>query len=468
MKFNKVLKVYAEIDQLQTCALPFYGKDSLSAEIFTVQREVRSIKNRAMRMSYDYDQARNEYIKYIDRCRQEIERDAFPGVEPIDFSKYKSFDGFLYDALAKDYPTMGKSIAATVTRKIWSEYKNDKREIISGEKSLRTYKADQPIPIPASSVKLTYENDLDYVITATIFSGASAKTMGMKPGGCRFILHDQTESERVILDRLLSGEYKLCEVLLAYDNKKNHRTKLPRGWYFCIGYQFEKDTDNPALDRDKILGVDIGLTNVLYLGWYKDDHFKKYIPGSEIRKFQATQERRRIDMLRCGPARGEGSKGHGRKCATRRTDAFEHYIHNFKENKNWCYAHFVIDTAVENGFGIIQMEDLAGITKSEKFDRTWTFYSLQSKIEQLAKENGIGVRKVQPKFTSQMCSKCGYISAENRKTQSDFRCVACGYRKNADHNAAMNISKPGIEELIREQIKRQGGMVDTSANLEPT
>lgn len=457
MKFNKSLKVYADIDKSQPCAIPFYGDSSVSSALRTVQREVRSMKNRSMRMSYDYDQMKYEYFKYIERCKAIIEREYWPTAEPKDFSGYKTFNGFLYNQLAGDYPTMGSGIAATVTRSTWNEYKSDKAEIIRGEKSLRNYGANQPIPIRAAEIKLTFEDDFDYVIVVPVFSRSTTKTMGMQPGGLRFILHEQTNSEKAILDNLLSGEYKLCETKLCYDERKNHRTKAPRGWYFCIGYSFEKDTDNPALDPYKILGVDLGLTNVLYLGWEKDEHFKKYIPGSEIRKFQTVQEKRKIDMLKCGPARGNGSKGHGRKCATRRVDAFEHHIHNFKENKNWHYAHFVVDTAIENGFGVIQMEDLSGINKSEKFDRSWTFYSLQQKIEQLAAENGIVVRKVDPRFTSQMCSKCGYISDNNRKSQSEFKCVACGYRRNADHNAAMNISKADIGQLIKAQIARQEG-----------
>lgn len=457
MKFNKVLKVYADIDKNQPCAIPFYGKDSVTSYIRNVQWEVRSLKNRAMRMSYDYDCEQYEYFKHIQRVKEETGRDVFPGAEPKDFSKYKSFDGFLYDALAGDYTTMGKGVAASVTRKALAEYKNDKKQIVSGEKSLRTYGPEQPIPLRAADVKLTFEDDFDFVIKVSVFSGGMSKSIGMK-GGIRFILNEHTGSERTILDRLVSGEYKLCETQLAYDSKKNHKTKKPRGWYFCIGYSFEKDTTNPELDKDKILGVDIGLKNVFYLGWSEDDHFKKYIPGSEIRKFQTEMERRKINMLKCGPARGDGSKGHGRKCATKRIDAFEHHIHNFKETKNWNYANIIVDTAVENGFGTIQMENLSGINKSEKFDRAWTFYSLQQKIEQLAKENGIEVRKIDPMYTSQMCSRCGFISHENRKNQSDFHCVACGYRKNADHNAAMNISKKGIEGLIKEQIERQGGV----------
>src|SRR5689334_17192141 len=50
------------------------------------------------------------------------------------------------------------------------------------------------------------------------------------------------------------------------------------------------------------------------------------------------------------------------------------------------------------------------------------------------------VEKVKPHFTSQRCSACGHTDAKSRKSQADFRCVACGYACNADVNAARNIA----------------------------
>lgn len=456
MIFNKVIKIYADLDGAQPCSRTMYGADSLSDAIRSLQFDVRRLKNYAMRMCFDYDQAQYDYFKYMERCKAELGVSNYPQAAPQDFSNYKTFDGFIYNALAKDYPSINKMIVSSVTRRIWGEYKSDKKQIVSGEKSLRSYGRDQPIPIQARCCKLEYEDDFNYVLTASLFSGGKQKELGMNRGGVRFILRDQTDSERAILNRLLSGEYKLTETQLVYDSRKNHRTKKPLGWYFCIGYSFERDTDRPELSKDKILGVDLGVTNILYLGWSKDDHFKKYIPGSEIKRFQAIEEKRNRDMLRCRVARGSGSIGHGRNCAAKPIERQGNYIHNFKENKNWHYAHFVVDAALDGGFGVIQMEDLSGIPKSEKFDRTWTFYSLQQKIEQLAKENGIEVRKINPKHTSQMCSRCGWISPDNRKSQAVFNCVCCGYKKNADHNAAMNISKDGIEALIAAQRLKQG------------
>lgn len=50
------------------------------------------------------------------------------------------------------------------------------------------------------------------------------------------------------------------------------------------------------------------------------------------------------------------------------------------------------------------------------------------------------VEKISPAFTSQRCSACGHVTAESRKSQALFACVACGYTGNADVNAASNIA----------------------------
>ena len=94
------------------------------------------------------------------------------------------------------------------------------------------------------------------------------------------------------------------------------------------------------------------------------------------------------------------------------------------------------------------MENLSGIGELSVFLKKWSYYDLQRKIEQKAKEAGIEVRKIDPKYTSQRCHKCGHISRENRKTQADFVCEKCGYSANADFNAAKNIALKDIEQVI--------------------
>ena len=47
--------------------------------------------------------------------------------------------------------------------------------------------------------------------------------------------------------------------------------------------------------------------------------------------------------------------------------------------------------------------------------------------------------KVDPAYTSQRCSRCGHAHRNNRPSQTVFACGVCGFRANADHNAAINI-----------------------------
>lgn len=53
------------------------------------------------------------------------------------------------------------------------------------------------------------------------------------------------------------------------------------------------------------------------------------------------------------------------------------------------------------------------------------------------------LKRVDPKYTSQTCSKCGCVSKKNRKSQSKFECIECGHSQNADINASKNIKRRG-------------------------
>jgi len=71
------------------------------------------------------------------------------------------------------------------------------------------------------------------------------------------------------------------------------------------------------------------------------------------------------------------------------------------------------------------------------------WYLFQKLIEYKMFWSGGKVVYVDPKYTSQKCSRCGHIAKENRKTQSVFKCVECKYELNADLNASKNILAEG-------------------------
>ena len=61
-----------------------------------------------------------------------------------------------------------------------------------------------------------------------------------------------------------------------------------------------------------------------------------------------------------------------------------------------------------------------------------------------AESAGRTVVEVPAHYTSQRCSRCGYVAAGNRVTQAEFRCLACGHEAHADVNAAVNILRAGL------------------------
>ncbi|WP_086997956.1 RNA-guided endonuclease InsQ/TnpB family protein [Rhizobium sullae] len=53
------------------------------------------------------------------------------------------------------------------------------------------------------------------------------------------------------------------------------------------------------------------------------------------------------------------------------------------------------------------------------------------------------VVKVDPRYTSVTCSKCGSRDKANRENQAKFLCLSCGHADHADVNAAVNILLAG-------------------------
>jgi IS605 OrfB family transposase len=73
---------------------------------------------------------------------------------------------------------------------------------------------------------------------------------------------------------------------------------------------------------------------------------------------------------------------------------------------------------------------------------------LRDKLKFKLDEGGIRYRSVQPAYSSQECSHCGFIHEDNRRSQSKFECWHCGHIENADVNAARNIAERfGDDEL---------------------
>ena len=97
------------------------------------------------------------------------------------------------------------------------------------------------------------------------------------------------------------------------------------------------------------------------------------------------------------------------------------------------------DTIIIEDLSIREMSKNTKLSK-HILDCSWgTFFELLN--------YKLNLIKVAPNYSSQECSKCGYISKENRKTQSLFECLKCGFSENADYQASLNLLNRGHSVL---------------------
>ncbi len=66
---------------------------------------------------------------------------------------------------------------------------------------------------------------------------------------------------------------------------------------------------------------------------------------------------------------------------------------------------------------------------------------IRAKLADFQDRFGITSEEVNPAYTSQTCSCCGYVDKRNRRSQSTFTCLWCGSTMHADVNAARNIGQ---------------------------
>jgi len=77
----------------------------------------------------------------------------------------------------------------------------------------------------------------------------------------------------------------------------------------------------------------------------------------------------------------------------------------------------------------------------------WSPSKLEKFIEYKAEDEDKKVVYVNPKHTSQKCSKCGFTDKNNRHS-SMFKYRNCGFELNADLNASRNIEVLGKSEYF--------------------
>lgn len=408
-----------------------------------IQYEVFLLKNKATSLAYDWQ---NFSFSYFERFGEYPKEKEITGVTLV-----SDINRVLKQIHGKSIYSMTRE---TAVKEAVDKFKNDKAKIMKGEISLMRYKRDGSFPIRSRQIShLTKINSKKYTCKLALLSKEGAKEKGLKNGQIEVELRTGKGAYE-ILDRIIDGEYKLCDSRITKNKNK---------FYLLITYSFDSKKVQ-TLDPNRIMGIDLGV-NIPAMLAISDNKFYRQSVGSkeEIENFRKQVEARKRSLQRQRKWCGEGSVGHGIKTRIKPLEKLSGKIARFKDTKNHNWSRYIVNEVVKNNCGVIQMEDLSGIAEKNTFLKTWTYYDLQQKIKYKAEELGIKVIMINPYKTSQRCSHCGYIAKENRDTKKNgqdvFKCTNCDFGHkfyvNSDWNAARNLSTKDIEKVIKEQLEIQ-------------
>lgn len=347
-----------------------------------------------------------------------------------------------YQLVSKEFKQyIPSDILANLNQKIQENYNNNQKKIESGERALSTYKKGMEIPFSIREnkrLKLFIKEKGIYL-------------KWFKEILFRLEFGKDASNNRCIVERLIESDKQQKNKGEDYvaNNSSIKLVKNEKNTRIFLLLSIDIPAKKQVLDKEVVLGVDLGIKCPLYLAINKNDNFKMQIGDIEHFHNQRTMFHKRfksLQKLMCTQG------GHGRKKKLEPLEKLKEKERNWVHTQNHVYSREVIKQALKQNAGTIHMESLKDFGKGKEgyvkdeykyLLRYWSYYELQSMIEYKAKLEGIEVKYIDPAYTSQTCSYCG--ERGERKKQEEFvctnpQCKRCGEKINADFNAARNIA----------------------------
>jgi len=332
-----------------------------------------------------------------------------------------------YKGVSKEFrEKLPSTIRASLNGGIRKVYAAEKFEVSIGKRVVRTYKKGIAIPFTKNALEKLGN-----------YEGKFFFNLFKIPFVC--ILGKDKSDNASVLNKLISGEYSMCDSSIKFKDNK-----------LFLLLVIKIPVEKHKLCENKTLGIDLGISVPLYAA---TNFGKNSLSIGSAEQFLNTrlafQKRKRSMQKGLSTASG----GRGRKHKLKALNKLKGSERNWVNTYNHTLSKRAIDFAIKNKCKTIIIEDLKGIAKNDANNfllRNWSFFELQNFIEQKAKKVGIEVIKINPRYTSQRCHNCGSIHKDNRKNQSDFKCISCEHTDNADHNAAKNISIANTKEFKKE------------------
>ena len=266
-------------------------------------------------------------------------------------------------------------------------FKETVKDLNIGKASLRSYKNNIPMPFSAKSLSNIHWNEEDKRFYFTLFGIPFGVALG----------RDRSNNQ-VIIERCISGEYKMCSSSLQIDDAKKKMFLL-----LCVYIPKEE----VELKEGKTLYAYLGILNpIVYTvdiqaKREEDSGYKVfYIGTKEEFNYRRRQIQEAVRRCQINNRYTAGGKGRERKC-----QAIERYHdkeNNYVDTKLHTYSRMLVDAAVKNGCDTIYLMNQFPREEKAKEDnakgepfvlRNWSYYGLKTKIEYKAKQYGISLKE---------------------------------------------------------------------------
>jgi putative transposase len=232
------------------------------------------------------------------------------------------------------------------------------------------------------------------------------------------------------------------------------------GPHWCVAFQVEMDVPTPVHPATAHVGIDLGIAT---FAAFSDGHLEPPLNAYRTHAAKkACMQRRLAGMVKYSQNWKKQQQRIARldiHIANCRTD----FLHKLSTNTSKNHAVICLeDLQVRNmsrsARGTVdepgtQVAQKSGLNKAI-LDQGWRTF--RTMLDYKQGWRGGEVLAVNPRYTSQTCPHCGYMSSLNRPQQALFSCMACGFTYHADIVAAQNILALGHRERLNACVPSQG------------
>lgn len=294
---------------------------------------------------------------------------------------------------------LGSTLSQTVAKQVFAAYKKTR---IYGQ--IPSFREHSSVPFDATTVLFQ-----DWEFLSLRFNG---------------VYWPRRKKEDRIKLRYVCGQYQK-DRLLTDLGESYLQWRYDGKWFLNVTTRVDPP---PCLTPEEFIGVDLGRANLIYTS------DGATVPGSVLTdKLKKTRTLKSSIHKKLDSATSRQSRKHCRR-ALARIQGRESRIATELDH---TIAKKLVEEAKNSGRGIA-IEDLEGL--KARTGTTWAYGRPRQFISYKGQLNGVEVRLVKSRNTSRICSRCKCPAKENRRSQSEFECVRCGFIAHADHNAAINIA----------------------------